>query len=149
VSRAGFPRLLVATLAVAGLVALGACGNDGSGAEGPRPVPTGDAEDLTGQATVEVAARDNVFESQEIRIDPGTSVRWSNEGRNDHNVLDAAEGWSDAKPLPSDFGAETEDFGPGSSYEFTFEEPGTYAYYCSLHGTPNSGMFGTIVVGGS
>jgi len=147
-SRSGFLRSLVAVVAVACLLAVGACGND-DGGEGPRPVPTDDAEDLTGQATVEVTARDNVFEPKEIRIDPGTTVRWSNQGRNDHNVLDASAGWSDATPLPPGFGAETEDFHPGSSYDFTFDEPGTHAYYCSIHGTENSGMFGTIVVGGS
>lgn len=144
------PGLRACAVLVVVALLVGACGGDDAddGDDDLQPVPTADAEDLTGQGVAEVAARDNVFVPQEIRIDPGTTVEWTNAGRNDHNVLDATEGWSDATALPPDFGAPTEEFVPGDSYAFTFEEPGTYAYYCSLHGTPNSGMIGTVVVGG-
>ncbi len=142
------PRLM-AVASVCALL-LGACGNDDSGDAGGeelQPVPTGDAEDLTGESLVELLARDNVFVPQEIQVDPGTTVRWTNRGMNDHNILDASEGWSDATLPPEGFEAPTEEFTPGDVYEFAFDEPGTYAYYCSLHGTENSGMIGTVVVG--
>jgi plastocyanin len=35
---------------------------------------------------------------------------------------------------------------PPHSYSFTFDTPGTYRYFCSVHGDPGSGMRGTIVV---
>jgi plastocyanin len=35
----------------------------------------------------------------------------------------------------------------GQSYQFKFTKPGTYVYYCKLHGTPaGQGMAGKIVV---
>lgn len=37
-------------------------------------------------------------------------------------------------------------FDPPKTYQFTFTTAGTYKYYCSVHGTPSSGMRGTIVV---
>jgi plastocyanin len=33
--------------------------------------------------------------------------------------------------------------------ELTFDTPGEYPYYCGVHGSPNSGMRGTIIVSGS
>jgi plastocyanin len=27
-----------------------------------------------------------------------------------------------------------------------FDTPGTYVYFCTIHGTASAGMFGTIVV---
>ena len=47
-----------------------------------------------------------------------------------------------------DWGVEADDFTPGDDYSHRFTEPGTYAYYCSLHGTTTKGMVGTIVVTG-
>jgi plastocyanin len=34
----------------------------------------------------------------------------------------------------------------GGSFQVTFNTAGTVQYYCTLHGTPTSGMRGTIVV---
>lgn len=87
---------------------------------------------------VDVLARDNSFLPEEIEISAGTEIRWENRGRNDHNVLpaDDASGW----------GVDVEGFGPGDVYSEVFDTPGTYPYYCSLHGTSDFGMIGTIVV---
>ena len=35
---------------------------------------------------------------------------------------------------------------PPKTYQFTFNIVGTYKYYCSEHGTPTSGMRGTVIV---
>jgi hypothetical protein len=36
---------------------------------------------------------------------------------------------------------------PGGAYSYTFQNPGTYPYYCMLHGRPGGiGMAGIIVV---
>lgn len=34
----------------------------------------------------------------------------------------------------------------GATYSHLFAAAGTYPYYCAIHGTPTSGMRGTIVV---
>ena len=63
---------------------------------------------------------------------------WVNGGRNDHNVLpvDELQAW----------GVETEDFTPGDEYGYLFDSPGTYLYYCSIHGTKTVGMIGSVTV---
>lgn len=35
---------------------------------------------------------------------------------------------------------------PPKSHQFTFTAPGTYKFYCSVHGTPSTGMRGTVIV---
>ncbi len=34
----------------------------------------------------------------------------------------------------------------GPAHRFTFTQVGSYSYYCTVHGTPTSGMRGTVVV---
>ena len=36
---------------------------------------------------------------------------------------------------------------PGKSYVQTFLDSGTFAYYCTLHGTPTSGQYGKVSIG--
>jgi plastocyanin len=89
--------------------------------------------------TVEVSARDNEFVDQTITVKQGSKVTWTNDGRNDHNIV------ADGK---TPFHADTADFHPGATYSYTFDltAPGTYRYYCSIHGTADKGMTGTIQV---
>ncbi len=88
--------------------------------------------------TADVIALDNSFRSETIEVTAGTAVHWTNSGRNDHNVMpvDDTAAW----------GVATEDFKPGTDYTWVFAEPGTYAYFCSIHGTKDAGMVGTVVV---
>ncbi len=87
----------------------------------------------------EVRVLDNTFRPDRIEAAAGTEVVWVNGGRNDHNVR-PVEGGS--------WGVEASDFEPGATYRHRFTEPGTYTYYCSLHGTTTAGMVGSIVVTG-
>jgi plastocyanin len=84
-----------------------------------------------------VDSLDNTFRAPNIEVKPGTKVVWTNQGRNDHDIL-PVEG--------EDWGAEVEAFQPGDVYEHTFDEPGVYNYYCSIHGTTTAGMIGAVVV---
>lgn len=87
---------------------------------------------------VKVQAIDNIFRKDAIEIVAGTEVQWQNRGRNDHNIvpIDGAD-WGVIDPTQ---------FGPKTTYSFVFATPGTYAYYCSIHGTDTKGMVGTITV---
>jgi plastocyanin len=90
--------------------------------------------------TVVVLGVDNTFREETIEIEAGTEVLWENRGRNDHNVLPVDE--------TEDWGAQTEDFLPGDEYGRVFDTPGEYPYYCSIHGTTDVGMIGTVIVTG-
>ena len=71
--------------------------------------------------------RDNVFRPRRSASTPGTTVvRWVNDGRNPHNVK-PDEG--------SDFGSGN--LRPGQVVRVQVRRPGTFAYYCTLHGTPD------------
>ena len=44
------------------------------------------------------------------------------------------------------WGVQVTEFQPGDVYTHVFTEPGEYAYYCSIHGSEQAGMVGTITV---
>jgi plastocyanin len=85
----------------------------------------------------EVTALDNSFRPENVEVVAGTEVVWTNKGRNEHNILHV-DG--------DDWGVEVNDFQPGAVYAHTFDRAGVYRYYCSIHGTTDAGMIGTIVV---
>ena len=126
---------------------LAGCGSDAgsdatssttkAAAEGPD-LSTVEFTDLTGQTEVEVTVRDNSFVKQYIEITAGTTVTFSNRGRTQHNVLPAID--------DSFEGIQVKDLEPGMEATLTFDEPGEYPYYCSLHGTKTKGMIGGIKV---
>jgi plastocyanin len=139
-----------AAVVVVGLgLALGACGGDdddagdrlsggeqGAEADGDQPAPPEDVVDVDTNPA-DVRAIDNTFDAGAIRVPAGTTVRWTNEGRQDHDVVPAeGDAW----------GVPVEDFAPGAVYEHTFDQPGTYSYYCTIHGTATRGMVGAVVV---
>ena len=119
-------------------VAVGCGGDDGgdpSGAGGEEGAP--DATLLEGDS-VEIEAVDNSFQPEAARVAAGTEVTFVNAGRNSHNVV--------AEDEDAEWAVDTEDFQPGDSSSYTFDEPGTYRYYCSIHGTIDAGMPGVLVV---
>ena len=140
--RALVPFVLIA----AGLVALGCADSGDDAATTGDKVDGADSKfvDETGSDTVAVAVPDNSFEPPYLEVSPGTKVRWTNDGRNPHNVQPAEPGAFE--------GVATDDFAPGQSYSVTFDDAGDYPYYCSIHGTKKlSGQSGVIRVvdGGS
>lgn len=84
-----------------------------------------------------VSAVDNTFRPESVSVGAGTEVVWTNDGRNDHNII-PVDG--------SDWGVATDGFHPDDTYRYTFVEPGTYRYYCSLHGAVDAGMVGAVDV---
>ena len=105
--------------------------SEGDAPEAPEDVVLIDAP------TAAVQSLDNTFRAPDIQVKPGTTVTWTNDGRNEHDVLPVdGDGW----------GVEVEEFQPGDAYEHTCTEPGVYDYYCSLHGTTTAGMVGSVTV---
>lgn len=121
-------RCCLITMALALALVVVACGDEG-GEDDRQAAPAG--------PPVEVSALDNLFRPESITVQAGTEVVWDNDGRSDHDIIPAdGDGW----------GVDLEDFHPGDTYRHTFTEPGTYRYYCSIHGTADVGMIGVVEV---
>jgi plastocyanin len=84
-------------------------------------------------ANVQVGGALNVFTPTSTNINVGDQVLWTWAGGT-HNVTSTNSVWA-ASPTMS-----------GGTFANTFNTAGTYFYYCTIHGTPTSGMKGAIVV---
>lgn len=63
------------------------------------------------------------FSPAQLTVAAGTRVTWTNRDDIPHTVTDAATPRALRSP-PLD---------TGESFAFTFDQPGTYSYFCSLH----------------
>lgn len=82
-----------------------------------------------------VHAIDNVFNQQIVRIQPGQSVEWVNDGRAAHTATADDGSW------------DSGNLDPGQDFDHTFDQAGIYPFYCKYHGAPGVGMTGLVVVG--
>ena len=102
---------------------------------------------------ITIQVLDNSYRPFDFEIAAGTEVIFDNRGRNDHNILpDTVKDDAGLTALlasdtsPTSWGVASPDFVPGDTYSHLFNVPGTYNYYCSIHGAPGAGMYGTLVV---
>jgi plastocyanin len=86
---------------------------------------------------VTVRMEDNFFEPANITVEPGTTVTWVQSGNNPHTTT-SYDGLWDSGMIEG---------GSGGTFSFTFEEPGTYDYFCIPH--ESLGMIGSVTVTGS
>jgi len=132
--------LVLPTFLVCGVVS--ACGDDGPSDSVSSFAPNGE--------TITIQALDNSFRPVEFEISAGTEVVFENRGRNDHNILpDSVADDDELTALLADgegWGVVAAEFVPGDTYAHVFDVPGTYPYYCSIHGSPGAGMYGSLVV---
>ena len=115
-------------------LALAAC--SGGGSEGP---------------TVEMAEGQRFTPDQAV-VSPGTTIEFVNVSSEAHTVtayagapVEFSSGGFESESAARDNLADAL-IGQEGAYEFTFEEPGTYEYFCIPH--EQQGMRGTIVVEG-
>jgi plastocyanin len=78
----------------------------------------------------------NRFDPATVTIAAGTTVTWTWVG----GFHDVTATGTPAFPSSGTPGA------PPRRFSHTFTAPGTYLYFCSVHGSPTGGMRGTIVV---
>lgn len=94
---------------------------------------------------VGVGMLDNTFSRDVTRVAVGDTVKFSNNGQTVHNAVAVDGSWT-TEGLPDTEGPGLLD--PGEQGRLTFDEPGVYPYFCTLHGTKEGeGMFATLVVG--
>lgn len=139
------PRRLVLSFLIIGATACGSSASSDSGAgsdvtpapaTSPAPAaattdpaaattdPAGTATAATDNPTITIA--DSRFDQLELRVPAGSTVVFVNTDNYKHTIT-SAEG----SPVEYDSGR----FGEGETFEFTFDEPGEYAYFCQVHPT--------------
>ena len=140
-------NLRVSSVIVAMILMVG-CGADSQDSEATTiaTVPP-NGESIT------IQVLDNSYRPSEYEIKAGTEVVFENRGRNDHNIL--PESINDDAGLtallasdmsPTAWGVPSTAFTPGDSFTHLFNVPGVYKFYCSIHGAPGAGMYGTLTV---
>jgi len=101
----------------------------------------GSLADMTGTESVTIAvgggSQGLAFDPPVVRVDPGTEVVWEWTGEGGaHNVV--------STEAPEDFSSEDVIAEAGHTWSQTFEQTGTYFYYCQPHQA--LGMHGAILV---
>ncbi len=129
-SRTAVRLLVAAVVTGAAVVAFALLAPVARSSAATRP-----ADDDYTETTVTI--KDNDFLPQTLTVDPGTVVRWDNVGRNKHNVI---------PDDPEAAGFKSPTIKAHQSYEHKLVTPGVYGYFCSFHGAPGKGMYGTIIV---
>jgi len=123
------------TLAAAFAVLAVACGSNDTSPSSPAPVPTpvptpgGASSAISIPVGAEVLGN-RAFTPDQVEIDAGTTVTWTNTDSVAHTSTSNASGW--------DSGI----IAPGRQFSFTYQTPGTFPYHCAIH----PGMVGTVVV---
>jgi len=113
-----------ATAALVAAVALAGCGGSGEDS-GSSP------------ASAKVTLRTFTFAPDPVEIEAGTEVTWTNEDETTHDVTAGVRD----KP-EQQFGGTLDP--TGGTYSASFDEPGTFDYFCSIHSGP--GMEAQVVV---
>jgi Cupredoxin-like domain len=73
---------------------------------------------------------DVAFEPADLTVAPGTTIRWTNAGKDPHTVTAVKGEW------------DSGNIAPGKDFTATFTQPGKFEYYCKHH----KDMKGTITV---
>ncbi len=98
--------------------------------------------------TVSVTIRDFTFSPATVTIKAGTTVRWTNDGPSAHTTTSDGGAWdSGSLSPPSGGGGYGGGGSAGGTFDFTFMQPGSFPYHCSIH-PPSSypGFTGTVTV---
>lgn len=136
----GWSRRSTALAAIGALLFVGACGSG-------DPEPTR-ASETSESPPAEVNINTFVFTPKSITVPVGTEVTWTNEDAILHTATSGKQTRQGIPGVAKDEEAEPDGTfdlqldGKGSSATFTFEEQGTYAYFCTVH----VAMTGRVVV---
>jgi plastocyanin len=91
--------------------------------------------------TVFVNIADDFFFPTRVTITRGQTVRWTNNGGEAHSVT-ANPGSERCKPASGEAFASPS-IGPATTFDHTFNNSGSFAYHCEIHGCM---MKGTVIV---
>ncbi len=117
----------MAALAFAGVAG---CGNDDAGDQTVATPASASDEAMSDESTPDepstgtgdsVEIVEFVFEPETLTVPAGTTVTFTNQDKAPHTAT------------ADDSSFDTEELGKGDSAEQTFDDPGTYEYYCRFH----------------
>ena len=123
-----FTLMLMFTMAVAGC---------SSSTTDPGETNDDDNNTTDPPAANSVAMEGLSFVPGDLTVQVGTTVTWTNESNVIHTVTSGTNGTHDGE-------FNSGDIGPDEEYSYTFDEEGSFPYYCIPH--VNQGMTGTITV---
>jgi plastocyanin len=94
---------------------------------------------LNAAAVRSVNVADSLYEPETITVQLGDTVAWNNTGAIPHTVS------------ANDGSVESGNMNSGDGFAHTFNQPGTFEYYCKYHAVKGSGigMIGHVVVEGA
>ncbi|HVM07476.1 MAG TPA: cupredoxin family copper-binding protein [Acidimicrobiales bacterium] len=122
-------RLAAAAIALLALVAAPAC--SGGGDDDAQGTASGETSSSGTSATGDaVDIEDFQYEPSPAKVKAGTTVTFTNKDGFAHTVT------ADDKSFDSG------NLDEGDAFEHTFDEPGTYEYFCAVHNS----MTGSVVV---
>ncbi len=107
------------------LVTFAGCGSDGSGTPAG---PGGSEEPEEQQGPNEVWMVGNTFNVSNLEVSAGTTVTWTNQSSANHTVTSGTRGEDDEGEL-----FDSGSIAPGGTFSYTFEDAGSYAYFCDFH----------------
>jgi plastocyanin len=130
------PVVLVAALAVVAVAALAACGS-------PSPTNAGAGVAATAGASADtISIQDFSFSPSTITVAAGTTVTWTNDDSAVHDVTSTDGPGTDATTTSTFASAK---LSQGDTFSFTFAQPGTYYYECTIHAAMAT-MHGVVIV---
>lgn len=121
------PKLAAAAIGLSIAIVAGACGS--SDDDGPS-VAASDEATTAATVVIDLVA----YSPEELDVSAGTTVTWRQQDAGAHTVTSGTveQGAASVTKVP-DGQFDSGDLANGDSFEFTFSEPGTYPYFCSLH----------------
>jgi plastocyanin len=123
-------RLAFPSLALAALLAVGACSSGSSAAPGGASAAPPSTAGSPAAAAAAVAIKDFAFNPGTIQAKVGQNITWTNQDSTAHTVtLD-------------DKSVDSGNVQPNANYSHAFTQAGTFTYHCSIHPT----MKGTVTV---
>jgi plastocyanin len=104
-----------------------------AGCSSPQTSPATAAPTSSAAGGNTVVIKNFAFNPSTLTVKSGTVVNWTNQDGASHAIV---------SDTGSPVAFSSDSLASGASYSFTFTQPGTYTYHCSIHPT----MKGTIVV---
>lgn len=136
-NRSNPRRLATAALAM-GLLGLAACGSGESSPEGAQNAQETGSEAGSGN---EVVMRLIAYKPQVLEVPAGTTVTWKQQDAGFHTVTSGRvnKDASGSVKTKADGTFDSDQLAKGKEFKHTFDNAGTYTYFCKIHPATMSG----------